>query len=77
MSLTDGIKFLPVLYVDGGVESETAEIALQSAHIDYQRILITDPVREETRVPRLLAKEGFFDTVDSIQWYAKIYGRKG
>jgi len=63
-----------VFFRDHNAESQSAAAALAETNLEIQEIFIKDPVRDEKPVPRLLAPEGYFDTLDSILWYARVYG---
>ncbi len=63
-----------VLCTDASPQSREAEATLKDAHLDFQSIVIGDPDREGKPVPRLLTSEGFFETLDDIRWYARVYG---
>jgi arsenate reductase-like glutaredoxin family protein len=65
---------LAVLYTNRSSTSKEAKLVLENAGIDFQEISISDPVREEKIIPQLLTLNGFFEGLDSIRWYAKIYG---
>jgi hypothetical protein len=68
---------VPVFYADLSEQSAEAEVALQKAHVHFQKLVISNPLKEGVNVPQLLSTRGFFDTLDGIRWYARIYGRNG
>lgn len=66
-----------VLYADSSAASKQAELALREAKLDFHANLIQDAKRDGKPVPRLLTSEGFFEGVDTILWYARVYGNGG
>ena len=69
------VGYLRVLYVDASPASAEAQAVLGIAGLSSQIIFVEHPECEGKSVPRLLASEGFFDTLEGIHWYASAYGK--
>ncbi|MEK7612397.1 MAG: hypothetical protein AAB407_03590 [Patescibacteria group bacterium] len=70
------------LYVDAGADSEQAKVALQEADLECQTVFLEEKdverdKQEGKHLPRLITMQGFFDDLESIQWYTRVYGKDG
>ena len=63
------------LFLDQSGESRLAEQARKEAHLEFAAVSIEDPAREGKRFPRLVTLQGLFESLESIRWYARAYGR--
>ena len=62
-------KMFRVLYVNKQKQSEEAEKLLRANNITYNRIQVNGDLDGGYKPPHLLAPEGCFPDLESIDWY--------